>query len=469
MKAKILIIDDSKTIRFQVRKILESEEENQFEILEAEDGVSALENVVRLEKDSLPDLILLDRNMPRMNGDEFIRIFKNDPTWKHIPVLFLTTHGEIEELVRGLTELQAEDYLGKPFNPSELMARVKSLLRVRFAEKETLSLNSQLSDSLEKQKQQYEELKQTRIELAETAAVASMTRVFEKFVPREFLNRIAKTGIENISLRHAESDIITILFSDIRSFTDLSETMTPNELMKFLNSYLKFMSEPIRINHGFVDKFIGDAIMALFDHPEKEDSDEARDAVRSGLEMQRALVRYNEYREKHDYQEIKIGIGVHSGPVVIGTVGSENRMDSTVLGDAVNLASRLEALTKNYRCPMLVSEDTKNLLADQEEIHWRMLDQVMVKGKNDPVKIFEVLDPNSDPAFESKMKVAEMFENSREFYIQQDWNPAIEGFQESRNLLPEDAALEMHLDRARSFALSNPPENWDGVHQYYEK
>ena len=252
MKAKILIIDDSKTIRFQVRKILESEEENQFEILEAEDGVSALENVVRLEKDSLPDLILLDRNMPRMNGDEFIRIFKNDPTWKHIPVLFLTTHGEIEELVRGLTELQAEDYLGKPFNPSELMARVKSLLRVRFAEKETLSLNSQLSDSLEKQKQQYEELKQTRIELAETAAVASMTRVFEKFVPREFLDRIAKTGIENISLGHAESDIITILFSDIRSFTDLSETMTPDELMKFLNSYLKFMSEPIRINHRFV-------------------------------------------------------------------------------------------------------------------------------------------------------------------------------------------------------------------------
>ena len=306
MKAKILIIDDSKTIRFQVRKILESEEENQFEILEAEDGVSALENVVRLEKDSLPDLILLDRNMPRMNGDEFIRIFKNDPTWKHIPVLFLTTHGEIEELVRGLTELQAEDYLGKPFNPSELMARVRSLLRVRFAEKETLSLNSQLSDSLEKQKQQYEELKQTRIELAETAAVASMTRVFEKFVPREFLDRIAKTGIENISLGHAESDIITILFSDIRSFTDLSETMTPDELMKFLNSYLKFMSEPIRFNHGFVDKFIGDAIMALFDHPEKEDSDEARDAVRSGLEMQRALVRYNEYREKHDYQEIKI-------------------------------------------------------------------------------------------------------------------------------------------------------------------
>ena len=469
MKAKILIIDDSKTIRFQVRKILESEEENQFEILEAEDGVSALENVVRLEKDSLPDLILLDRNMPRMNGDEFIRIFKNDPTWKHIPVLFLTTHGEIEELVRGLTELQAEDYLGKPFNPSELMARVKSLLRVRFAEKETLSLNSQLSDSLEKQKQQYEELKQTRIELAETAAVASMTRVFEKFVPREFLDRIAKTGIENISLGHAESDIITILFSDIRSFTDLSETMTPDELMKFLNSYLKFMSEPIRINHGFVDKFIGDAIMALFDHPEKEDSDEARDAVRSGLEMQRALVRYNEYREKHDYQEIKIGIGVHSGPVVIGTVGSENRMDSTVLGDAVNQASRLEALTKNYRCPMLVSEDTKNLLADQEEFHWRMLDQVMVKGKNDPVKIFDVLDPNSDPAFESKMKVAEMFENSREFYIQQDWNPAIEGFQECLNLLPEDAALEMHLDRARSFASSNPPENWDGVHQYLEK
>ena len=141
-----------------------------------------------------------------------------------------------------------------------------------------------------------------------------------------------------------DAKAFTILFSDIRSFTDLSETMTPNELMKFLNSYLKFMSEPIRINHGFVDKFIGDAIMALFDQPGKPDAIEARDAVRSGLEMQASLVRFNKFREKQNYPPTQIGIGIHSGPVVIGTLGSESRMDSTVLGDAVNLASRLEFL-----------------------------------------------------------------------------------------------------------------------------
>ena len=133
MNAKILMVDDSKTIRFQVRKILEAEPDHDYDISEAADGKEALDVVAASTKEKLPDLVLLDRNMPRMNGDEFIRIFKADPQWGHIPVLFLTTHGEIEELVKGLTELQADDYLGKPFNPSELQARVKSLLRVRMS------------------------------------------------------------------------------------------------------------------------------------------------------------------------------------------------------------------------------------------------------------------------------------------------------------------------------------------------
>ncbi len=469
MIAKILMVDDSKTIRFQVRKILEAEKDHDYDITEAADGKDALDVVAASTKEKLPDLVLLDRNMPRMNGDEFIRIFKADPMWGHIPVLFLTTHGEIEELVKGLNELQADDYLGKPFNPSELQARVKSLLRVRMAEKETLRLNSELDRSLKQQKLQFEELKKTKVELAEISAVAELTRIFEKFVPREFLNRIAKTGIENITVGHAESDVITILFSDIRSFTDISESMEPAELMEFLNTFLQFMSEPIQMNHGFVDKFIGDAIMALFDQPGKPDAIEARDAVRSGLEMQASLVRFNKLRAKQNYPPTNIGIGVHSGPVVIGTLGSDSRMDSTVLGDAVNLASRLEGLTKNYRLPMLVSEDSKNLISHLEEFNWRLLDWITVKGKSEPVRIYEVFNQYSDKFYENKAKAASIFEEAMTPYLNQNWELAIEGFKECEELLPEDASIEMYLNRAQSFQETPPAEDWDGVHRYFSK
>ena len=469
MNARILIVDDSKTIRFQVRKILEAEPDYSYEISEAVDGKEALDVVAASTKERLPDLVLLDRNMPRMNGDEFIRIFKADPQWRHIPVLFLTTHGEIEELVKGLTELQADDYLGKPFNPSELQARVKSLLRVRIAEKETLRLNSELDQSLKQQKLQFEELKKTKVELAEISAVAELTRIFEKFVPREFLDRIAKTGIENITVGHAESDIITILFSDIRSFTDISESMEPSELMQFLNTFLQFMSEPIHMNHGFVDKFIGDAIMALFDQPGKPDAVEARDAVRSGLEMQASLVRFNKLRAKQNYPPTNIGIGVHSGPVVIGTLGSESRMDSTVLGDAVNLASRLEGLTKNYRLPMLVSEDSKNLIFHLEEFNWRLLDRITVKGKSEPVRIYEVFNQYSDKNYENKLMAASVFEEAMIPYLSKNWDMAIEGFKECDELLPKDASIEMYLSRAQGFQEKPPAEDWDGVHHYFIK
>ena len=365
MSSIILLVDDSRTIRSHVRNILQNSDED-YQVVDKEDGYQALKWLSVQTGKTLPDIVILDRNMPNMSGDDCIRILKSDPAWKRIPVLFLTAQVEMSELVRGLSELEAEDYLPKPFDPREFLARIKVLIRIKKAEDLTHQLNLDLEDSLVLQKKAYEELKSTKIRLAETEAAAKLTGVFEKFVPKEFLNRIAPDGLENLLFGHAESDFVTILFSDIRAFTEISENLSPQELMDFLNGYLREMNPPIMGNHGFVDKFIGDAIMAVFDRPDMSDADEARSAVEAALGMQKVLEQLNTKRRKLKLDPVAMGIGIHSGNVIIGTVGFEERMDSTVLGDAVNLASRLEGLTKYYGCSLIISEDTLRLLEDQK-------------------------------------------------------------------------------------------------------
>ena len=297
MSSIILLVDDSRTIRSHVRNILQNSDED-YQVVDKEDGYQALKWLSVQTEKTLPDIVILDRNMPNMSGDDCIRILKSDPTWKRIPVLFLTAQVEMSELVRGLSELEAEDYLPKPFDPREFLARIKVLIRIKKAEDLTHQLNLDLEDSLVLQKKAYEELKSTKIRLAETEAAAKLTGVFEKFVPKEFLNRIAPDGLENLLFGHAESDFVTILFSDIRAFTEISENLSPQELMDFLNGYLREMNPPIMENHGFVDKFIGDAIMAVFDRPDMSDADEARSAVEAALGMQKILEQLNKKRRK---------------------------------------------------------------------------------------------------------------------------------------------------------------------------
>ena len=203
--------------------------------------------------------------------------------------------------------------------------------------------NSALAEANERMTKLYHELSQSK-------------EVFQKFVPKQFLDRIAKEGVEKIELGKAESDTISILFSDIRSFTKLSESLNPQELLNLLNAYFKRMGVPIKEHDGFIDKFIGDAIMALFDSPDLSDREEALNAIEASIEMHRHLNDYNRHRESCGYVPIEIGIGIHTGKVIIGTVGTVDRMESTVLGDVVNVASRLEGLTKHYRSKIIVSE-----------------------------------------------------------------------------------------------------------------
>ena len=214
---------------------------------------------------------------------------------------------------------------------------------------------------------------------------------FQKFVPLQFLKRIAKEGIQSIKPGNAEKGELTVLFCDIRSFTTLSENMSPDEVFKMLNKYLSYVEPPIRNNHGFVDKYMGDGIMALFEKDEQHNS--AYNAVTAALQMKNALAVYNEQRQKANKPVLKIGIGLHTGQVVIGTIGGDERMDSTAIGDAVNLASRIESMTKTYDAMILASEDTINLLGEyRDQFILRFVDSVVVKGKTAAINIWEITD-----------------------------------------------------------------------------
>ena len=208
---------------------------------------------------------------------------------------------------------------------------------------------------------------------------------FERFVPEKFLTAIAPAGIENIQVGVASTRTVTILFCDIRGYTSLSEGMTPLTTFAFLNDYLAYMGQAIDQSGGFIDKYIGDAIMALFD-------DEASDgALWAALAMQQVLITFNLERSQQGLPAIDVGIGIHRGEVIMGTVGFTSRIDSTVIGDAVNLASRLEGLTKHYGCSTLVSQSVVKALNHPAQFSLRLVDEfVRVRGRDEPIAVYEL-------------------------------------------------------------------------------
>lgn len=209
---------------------------------------------------------------------------------------------------------------------------------------------------------------------------------FERFVPERFLAVIASDGIENIQVGVAATRTITILFADIRGYTSMSEQMTPLETFALLNDYLACMGQVINDAGGFIDKYIGDAIMALFE------DESTGSALKAALAMQKALAEFNEKRRRSSQPIVNIGIGIHRGEVVMGTVGFTSRIESTVIGDPVNVAARVEGLTRRYNRTVLVTESVITALKYPEDFELRLVDDaVKVKGKDELVAIYELI------------------------------------------------------------------------------
>jgi class 3 adenylate cyclase len=254
----------------------------------------------------------------------------------------------------------------------------------------------------------------------------------ERFVPQAFLAKIGKPNIVSVALGDNKREHMTVMFSDIRNFTALSETMTPDENFAFINAYLEHVGPVIRDHGGFIDKYIGDAIMALFET--------ADDGVRAGLAMLDALDSFNASRVAKGLAPVAIGTGLNTGSLMMGTIGELHRMDGTVISDAVNLAARIESLTKVYRVRMLISQYTYDHLADPAAYAIRPLDVVVVRGKTRPVVLFEVFDRDPPPEREAKLRTREPLLRGVEALLRHDIAAARTHFEDCLALAPADPA-----------------------------
>ncbi len=265
----------------------------------------------------------------------------------------------------------------------------------------------------------------------------------ERFVPHQFLTFLGYESIVDVKIGDAVQQEMSILFSDIRSFTQLSEQMSPSENFKFINAYLARMEPAIVENYGLIDKYIGDAIMALF-------GCSANHAVQAGIDMLKYLSEFNLTRCRPDRPPIQIGIGINTGDLMLGIVGGKDRMDTTVISDAVNLAARLEKLTKKYSVPLLISENTFLALPDPTAYALRLIDQVVVTGKSKKVSVFEVFEADSPQVRQKKLETKTQFELAITYYYQEEYQQAIKLFSECLTENPTDTVAQMYWQKLQS-------------------
>lgn len=242
----------------------------------------------------------------------------------------------------------------------------------------------------------YHDLKKTKIQLAESEKINALSSTFRKFVPEQFLKKIAQEGIENISLGKAELTDLAILFIDIRDFTKLSENISELTLYKFVNGYFDSACEGIYENHGFIDKFIGDGIMALFDNDKEYEYNATTNAIKAAIAIQKSLLIFNQKSSPLPNYRTAVGLGLHAGEVLMGTVGTSQHFESTVLGENVNIASRIEGFTKAFATDILITEAVLSQVDPRVMFKYRPLGFVNVRGIAVPINIFEIYEHNDE-------------------------------------------------------------------------
>jgi class 3 adenylate cyclase/CheY-like chemotaxis protein len=353
---KVLAVDQDVATLQTIKNLLSS---INYHVIMSRTGPEALRKI----EGEKPDLVVANIMLPEMNGYELCRSIRQRYSPIQLPIILITAKDQMSDMLDTLPS-GANDFITKPLQREEFIARI-----------------------------------QTHLQLAK------VNDVYSKFVPIELVNILGRDNLVEVQLGDQIQKEMTIMFVDIRAFTSLSENMTPAENFKFINSYLSRLAPMIRKHHGFVDKYIGDAIMALF--PQRPE-----DAVNCAIDLMRQIYIYNGHRQKVGYKPINIGIGVHTGEMILGIIGDEVRMQGTVIADAVNTAARIQDLTKVYGANIIISQKTFSNMENPNEFDLRYLGKVSVKGKETEVTCFEVFDADPKDKRQLKLDTKGLFEES---------------------------------------------------------
>jgi adenylate cyclase len=361
IEADILVVDDTPANLKMLSSMLK---EQGYKARPVPSGKLAL----KAAESNPPDLILLDINMPEMDGYEVCQRLKESETLRDIPIIFISALTETIDKVKAFNT-GGVDYVTKPFQFEEVHARVETHLKLRDAQ-----------IRIEQYNQQLQELNQNLERAQELLSIS-----FQRYMSSQLLERILKSS-KPVTLT-GERKEVTVLLSDIRGFTPLAENMATEKLVEFLNQYFEAMIDIVLKNEGIVDKFMGDAVLALFGAIYSHEDDPLR-AVVAAVEMREKVKELNAKWSKIDMPQIEIGIGISTGEIIVGNIGSDQRMEFTGIGQDVNYAQRIESLTKSFPASILLSESTYEKIKDS--VNATQHGPVEIKGKKEHVLVYGV-------------------------------------------------------------------------------
>lgn len=490
----VLLIDDQSIIAEAVRRMLAPEQDITFHY--CSDPIQAFKVV----KGCQPTVILQDLVMPQMDGLLLVQFLRSRdaPTYQ-IPLIVLSSKEEPVIKAQAF-ELGANDYLVKLPDRVELIARIRyhskaytNLLKRQEAEEllrdenlrqalyiEQVDKLTQAAVAVEQDTFQAENLSDIvdrGDELGQLARVfTQMVKTvknreielkrfndsFARFFPAEYLKFLRKDSVTQVQLGDYVSKTMAVMFSDIRSFTTLSETMSPQENFNFVNDYLKRVSPEIRNHYGIIVKFLGDGMMAVF--PEGAD-----DAVASGIAKQKRVQEFNQDRLAQGDSPVQVGIGIHVGHMMLGMVGDKNRLQGDAFSDNVNLTARLEGLTKFYGVSMLISSQTLEHLSNPAQYQIRFLDRAIVKGRNEAIAVYEVLDAESEEICHLKLQTQADFKQGIEYYRDRAVKDAKACFEQVLAVNPSDKTAKLYLERVEGLLEHGIPENWNEAWAFSDK